>query len=425
VSQQEPFPPRNQPVPTNRFGTPIQPADPGPWAAPAAGAGSPSADPWTPPSWQAPNPSYPMTAKPRSPRNNPVALVACLVVLTLVLTVVGAMLVFGLRGNRAAPVASTYPQAPFGVVLPPALTALPPAGSPSIVTPDSADAALQAIWPLRERALTSRDPNALSAIEQGSALAGDDVRMTCGCLVRPTAAPLIDYSVFVERQQSYPAHFLAAVATGSADRPYQEFLGLTRASAAQPWRVVLDSGEQFLQPHGLDVASVDPDGYLVPISRRRAAADAALPARLAAYWQHAKSTGHLESNSGFAAGPWTTAWAKKSTANVNGRVLSNGWVVHSTYSATKDDPVFMANVGPWTLTCGSVHLHAVIKAAHGLLVQDSDQHEFGIMVAPGMYHAEVGDGIAQTCFYTPSSGTGPVHVVGGDLDHETASHGVS
>jgi hypothetical protein len=334
--------------------------------------------------------------------------------------------VAGLRASRATPVASEHPQAPFRSVaaLPPALTALPPAGSPSTVTPDSADAALQAIWPLRERALTTRDANALSEIESSSALAGDDVRMTCGCLVRGAAAPLVDYSVYVDRQHGYPAHFLAAVQTGSPDRPYQEFLGLTRASAAQPWRVVLDSGEQFLQPHGLEVATVDPDGYLVPISPSRRAADAKLPARLAAYWQHAKSTGHLQPHSGFVAGPWTTAWAKRSAVYVNGRVLSNGWVVHATYSATKRDPVFIANVGAWTLTCGSVHLHSVIKAAHGQVVQDPDQHEFGVMVAPGAYRAEVNDGVSQTCFSVPSGGTGPVYVAGGDLDVETASHGV-
>jgi hypothetical protein len=311
------------------------------------------------------------------------------------------------------------------VTLPPQLTATAPAGSPSVVTPRMARDVLAAMWPVREVVLTSRDTAELPKVDTASALAADRDRTTCGCLMRSTPGAVTASQVYVARQRSFPASFLAMVQTGSVIQPNLEALAFTRASVDQPWLVAFDSQVEFSRPHPLDTGRVDSAGYVAPVGAADRAKAATLPGLLAGYFQVAKDTGRVGTAPGFADGPWTNELAQRSAANQNGHRLATGLVDQARYFPQPGNALYFASLTRFTLACGVMHRTSVYTYPGGRVRQDPQMRNWSPTVRPGSYASATVDGIMQTCFYLPRSPAIGTQVVvrGGDVNAEASATG--
>ena len=106
------------------------------------------------------------------------------------------------------PIAPT-PPIPATTPLPAVLDAPSPARG-AVVTPTQAEQIVAADWTLRDEAFTYDNKALLPEFETGPALESDEV--TCGCTSRSPRGPIESESLFVPRQRSYPADFMAEVA---------------------------------------------------------------------------------------------------------------------------------------------------------------------------------------------------------------------
>lgn len=118
----------------------------------------------------------------------------------------------------------------------------------------------------------------MAEFETGPAL--ESYEVTCGCNTRGVRGPIYGDSVFVPRQRSYPAAFLAEVRTTLTGARYVRYLIIARQSLATPWEVVADPGGSGTRP--LDQPKIghggfDDAGAPSPASRN-------LPREFASYW---------------------------------------------------------------------------------------------------------------------------------------------
>jgi hypothetical protein len=281
-----------------------------------------------------------------------------------------------------------------------------------VVTPALAQSVVQAIWSLREQAFTSRDRSFLAEFESGPALESDEG--TCGCNSRTPRGPIRDEVVFVPRQATYPATFLAEVSTTLAGSAYAQYLVLSKVSPASTWTVVADPGDSAAP---LDRPTTDAAGY--DIAPTPAAATRAFPASLAAYWQTWVDTGHRPASSPFADGPWTTSHGAKLASQPQGSLVSaNGLDGRYIYQSTPADPTWAFGTAGGGITCGVLRAQTLWNGPGGAAIyQPPDQTNWGPTVAPGTYHGEAETSIVQPCFIQHSNG--PVTITSGDLDADT------
>jgi hypothetical protein len=307
------------------------------------------------------------------------------------------------------PIAPHAP-APATTPLPAVLTTPSPARQQVVITPTEAQQIVAADWTLRDEAFTYENKPLLPEFETGPALESDEV--TCGCTSRAPRGPIESESLFVPRQRSYPATFMAEVQTTFQGDPYHQFLIVARDSAHNPWLVVSDPGEESTTP--LDTAKLNANGFDVsPPPPRRAAAH--LPAQLAAYWQAWTDAGQAPKGISFAPGAYTTQYGATLADQPQGSLYQHngleGWSVNQ---PGRDLWSFGTTTGG--LTCGVVRTQYIWTAPDGIY-QDPMQNNWGPTVAPGVYRLEAETDIEQPCFEEQAGH--PPAVISGELDPDT------
>jgi len=218
--------------------------------------------------------------------------------------------------------------------------------------------------------------------------------------------------VYVPRQTTWPAHFVAEVQLGSPQQPFREYLVFTRGGFAVPWKVAFAAGAQLKGPQAIDVGAQDKDGYTISLPVHIQDSVSRLPATLAAAYQTAKETMRPTVPPQFAPGAWTSDFLNKVVQTPQGgRVGDSGpnlTVHYFTYPA--DTVVAVPLTGGRTLACGVVRQTAVYTAPHGWLVQDSAQRSWAPTLPAGRYRNVTATGQLQTCFFVTQVADAPIVV---------------
>jgi hypothetical protein len=351
-----------------------------------------------------------------------VAVVACVVVLGLAALAAVVVSRHGSSG-RVAPVSGLDggSAAPRGVVPttglpqaveqpgPPELRTTNPSGP--VVTPAQAKQITATIFQLRAAALAAQDRPAFQRIDTGVALESDIP--ACGCLGERFGA-ITDMSAFVPRQSSYPASFMAEVATTNEGTPSIENMVVVRRSAADSWRLAVENVVTF--PSGqlhLDAPVADAGGYDAAPTMSPATS-ATLFRELATYWQSWKNTGAAPSSSPFDANAFTTGKGAELAAHRQDQLQDNGLYGHYEYAYDPGDVVYTFAVdGGWSVSCSAVRHATLFTPRRGqLAVQDAARHNWGPTLAPGTYDALTENHVEQSCIFVPTNGRGLPFVAG-------------
>ena len=332
-----------------------------------------------------------------------------------------------------APIISSLPDPPrLGepIALPGALTAINASGP--VVTPDQAGGIVRAWWPVHEQALTGNNMVATDQLESGGFQQftdGQTLDLVGRQLTSRTVRPLIDLRLFVPRQNTYPADFLAILET----TPYPtdqsqppgtkvvEFVVFQRSGASDSWRAALESDAYTAKwPPSVFPTATGGSPYETPPQGPFGVAPLDLPGALASYWTAAYQSGTHPTGSPFASASFVNlsgeaiyqdrlAWEKRT-----------GLVGDATFSVDAVDPVFQFSVnGFYDAVCFTVRMVSTTKrAGGGTLQQDPTRQNYGGRLPPGQYRALISYGEHQTCIYLPPAGDGsPLvveHVSGGD-----------
>jgi len=280
-----------------------------------------------------------------------------------------------------------------------------------VVTPAQAKEITGTIFHLRAAALAAQDRPAFQQIDTGVVLESDIP--ACGCLGERFGA-ITDMSVFVPRQTSYPASFMAEVATTNAGTPSIENVVVVRNSAADSWRLAVENVVTF--PSGqlhLDAPVADAGGYdAAPTASP--AASATLFRQLATYWQSWKNTGAAPSPSPFDSGAFTTGKGAELAAHPQDQLQDNGLFGHYDYAYDTGDAVYTFAVnGGWSVSCSAVRHTTLFTPRSGdLAVQDPARHNWGPTLAPGSYDALTERHVEQSCIFVPTNGSALPFVAG-------------
>ena len=293
--------------------------------------------------------------------------------------------------------------------LPAALTATNPTGP--VVTPAMAQAVVSAAWTLHGQALAVGDENLMASLETGSALEADLGR--CVCAPANPFGPIGGVSVMVPRQTSYPARFMAQVATTvpaptSGRDQYLAFVVFTRTDAASPWRIALLGGFATEGAAAVTPPAVDADGYLAI----EAAAPKVDPAEahdlLAGYWRRAKDSGTVPDPGPFEPGVWTTHQAGVLAEHHQGAVGGTGFTEYYAYQADPDPAslfVFDQGLG-WRIACAPLRVQRTFTGEPGgFPYQTPDLHNWGRDVAPGVHAAIIDTELTVPCIEIPAAGS--------------------
>jgi hypothetical protein len=380
---------------------------------------------WTahvhPPQPPVPTWTQPVTPTPRASwARRLVVPLALLLVFLLVLPVALYQWRLHHRPSAATPVGKALdPQA--------AAAALRVGGRPGqqLITPAQAGTVLAALWPLRERAITSGDTEAVRALESGSAEWGDVIRARGREGLRSKPAGYASATFFVPRQTSYPGRFLAFVATSQRDgAPLAEAMVFVRASATAPWTLDLDTAWTLGSgAENLPAPRVDAQGYVVAPSASLDELARRAPSRLVAYWQQAKDQGRTPPLGVFAPGAWTTDRAAYLAEHPNGTTQSNGLPGVTRVSLGSSPFRTFLQADGADIACGVVWTTSVnTRGSRGWPYQDDDRSNWGPEVAPGLYREMRTRYQWQTCFFVPPAG--PVRVLGGQGLTEALTTGI-
>jgi uncharacterized protein DUF3592 len=286
--------------------------------------------------------------------------------------------------------------------LPRVLSLAPPA-SGLLVTPPLARRIVSAVWPLRDRALANRDLATVRALESGPALAVDVARMRSGGAPnRPTPDRAIPagFRVYVPRQSSWPARFLAEVPTTTDAQPWLEMLIFTRASAHSHWQVVYDTGFGA-QPGGTvspEPGNFDEEGY-DEVPAGEIPADDAVP-NLGRYWQAWRDDPNPPAAvPPWAPGTWTTEYGR-SVADRQNQVGDNGLPEHIAYGDKPAPAGELWTFGVWNeeLVCSPMHQTTTWTGPAG---QDANRQKWGPDLAPGVYRTVTADILREACVLVP------------------------
>jgi hypothetical protein len=291
------------------------------------------------------------------------------------------------------------------------------------VDPTLARRIVDTMWPVREAALASADPENLAAFENGAALQGDAAEMAanaCGCSLQPRQ--LAVRNLFVPRQSTYPAWFMSEVGTAPINGlpAGVSFMVFTRTSVTAHWMLSLET--EYSVASGGAWVYADPaslaGGFDLPSPPHNE-----LPADLGAYYQHWANAGTAPPTSPFASGPFTTSIGQAQVKEDVG-LAAEGERHRVTYSVDiAQDGVWTAaadNVKAqppfgWALSCGTVRYEAVTTLAPGAspILQPADQSSWGATLAPGQYTSVTQWGLHEACFLDDLAGI-PYLVLGHD-----------
>ncbi len=284
-----------------------------------------------------------------------------------------------------------------------------------------------AVWPVREQAIDTADIASLSTFESGAALEGDTSlygTRHCGCPI-PAARSVEWTYVFVPKQATFPASFLAEVTMASDGGAFAgvALLVFSRASALTPWTVTLATGysDNSIGPPIVYVGPV-PSGDFNAALPTSPVDLTALPGDLASYYEHWATTGTAPLNADFAPGYFTSY--KGGDVYVHGETDGIGGIHHTVYSAdpTADGEWSFAGESfelkpqnGWILSCGTVRYESVSTAAVNgpLLNQPPDTSTWGPTLPPGRYSQITQWGLHESCFAVSPTGA-PTLVLGND-----------
>jgi hypothetical protein len=276
--------------------------------------------------------------------------------------------------------------------LPTALTAVSNVRG-TVISLKQADAVLSAVWSLRAQAFETDDRSLMAEFETGPALEADEV--TCGCNSRGVRGPIHGQSLFVPRQRSFPAEFLAEVKTTLTGAPYVQYLVMARQSRATPWEVVSDPGDSGTLP--LDQPKIERGGFDDTDTSSIAARK--VPGEFASYWQTWTEDDHAPRNSPFAPGKWTTQAGATYAKNPSGSFTSlNGLVGYYSFQSGGANEVWTFTTASGSITCGVVRWQTIWTYPGGGIYQDPAENNWGKGIAPGSYQYEAETQIMQPCF---------------------------
>jgi hypothetical protein len=300
---------------------------------------------------------------------------------------------------------------PTTTPLPAALTAASTVRG-TVISPTQAEAVLTALWGLRAQAFETNDRSRTAEFETGAALESDEV--TCGCNVRDVRTPIEAENLFVPRQRSFPAAFLAEVKTSLSGAPYVQYLVIARQSKGTPWEVVSDPGESGSRP--LDQPKLGPGGFDNAVAP--SSAEDNLPNEFASYWHTWTEEGHAPRHSKFAPGKWTTGAGATYAENPSGKLTTqNGLVGYYRFEGGDPNEVWSFGTAAGAITCGVVRWQAIWSYPGSGIYQDPDQVNWGPTIAPGAYRYEAETQIMQPCFIQRSGAH--IAVVSGLGDPDT------
>jgi hypothetical protein len=300
-------------------------------------------------------------------------------------------------------------------------------GSGSLVTPAQAQAVATAMFQAWQSALATSNTRALTQLASPGAMLNGTI-YNCAfpngeCLVGPQNPPTLGLmQTIVPYQTKYPLHFMASIRTTNEvtassglneEEPWMDMEILTKASSSAPWRLSFDSG--YAAPDGTEPAYLPFDGAtdanflgtgtynsalggVPPVSAARF-----LPL-LASYYQSFKLVGHAPANSVFVDGGQTSGEGMQLAQDRNG----------STYNGSRDTYSFAwdPRAGVWQFTtaggypmeCGSVVDRATVTPLKGVLLQNSDETNYGISLAPGTYRKITTSAEHEVCVYVVTGG---------------------
>lgn len=371
----------------------------------------------------------PWPPPPRSPSRATIAAVVVLAVLQLLVPLAAAWAAIAASGPSASrrrphdeACAASRPPAehPDTVAVPDHLRAMQRApGSPdSVITPHAAARLFRASWAVRDAANVAHDLVALREVETGSALLYDTATIRTGCPPErgPGERP-VRTTVYVPRQEAFPARFMAqAVTTIGGQRGLQLFV-FSRRDRDSPWRIVLTTS--WIPPRTLRDSTQDPtldaDGYdVVPSNPPIDVATA--DEMLAGYYRTWKEQGHAPPLwPTLLDGPWAAAWGRHWAEHPQDTPNKHGVWSHVTFSPAAPDNTYAFGVwGVATIVCTSVRIDLTYRDPHGgVLYQDDRRQNWGTLLAPGDYPVIHEQREQQSCVMT--DGTVPRYaVLGGD-----------
>ena len=216
---------------------------------------------------------------------------------------------------------------------------------------------------------------------------------------------------FVSSQATYPASFMAEVTTQPITGSEADvvFMVFTKAAANLQWNLALESGYSVTAdgPTPVDVMPAFVTGGLDNPASMPGVDLTALPAALAAYFEHWATTDAAPAGTQFAPGPFTSS--KGAEVYQYGETLGVDGHHEVTYSV---DPKadgewsFAANsdqqapLHGWVVTCGSERYTDVTTATIGgtPLIQPPGQTTWGPTLAVGKYQKITQLGLHETCF---------------------------
>jgi hypothetical protein len=336
----------------------------------------------------------------------PLAAVAAVIIIVAALNQVDA------PGFTWVPI---HPDRPTPSVLPlPAALTLASSTPGAVVLPAQAKVIFDSMWTLRQEAFRSGNPSFMAEFETGPALEADEV--TCGCLTRGPRGPIIHERLLVPKESSFPATFLGEATTTLNGSPYVQYLIISRPSAAVPWKVVSDPG--YGGTANLDKPESGSGGFDGGAAASPLRAAAALPAKLAVYWQTWTDSGHAPTTTIFAPGRWTTDAGSTMAKAPQGAVAAfNGLDGHYRFQPGAPDEEWHFATSQGSITCGVVRAQTLWTSTSGDIYQPSSLKSWGSTVAPGLYKAAAGTDIVQPCFnQRPGK---PTSITSGLLDPDT------
>jgi hypothetical protein len=296
--------------------------------------------------------------------------------------------------------------------LPEALYAIP-SGS-DVVTPQSARAAVLALWELRSDAIMSQSRETLATIETGSALAVDAER-GCGCGTVDRFGVAKSTAIAVSHFDAFPASFFAEVDTTLNGSAWMAELVFTRASADQPWRLAFAGGGQPLQGPGFFPYDIGADGFVSKTPADVEERAARLAPSLAKYWQAHKDGTLVPNSAMWEPGALTDEWAATIAVNKQRHVhRGNGLVGYYRYAVVPKSPTFVVALRDRAyLACTPIRDQTTwVGRDGGKVLQTADRLNWGPSLAPGVYRAVIVTDEHVPCFwFSPNSPTVAVNGV--------------
>lgn len=314
------------------------------------------------------------------------------------------------------------------IVLSVACSGLTPPGTAAgrgIITPADARQVVHDFWRLQEKANLSDDRAAArgqieGGLLQEADLAGGNAMRMLGLPSLAATRPLHRVTVYVPRQRSYPADFVALLETVDLDqggeltsRPLAFYVHFARRAAGARWIADFAAIGKVARPLRF---ALDDGGYANRVAPQ-AGGYVVRPADLADAYVAYLSSGLASGNpqGPFAAGSRTTDAVRNVRAYQEG-MTGLGYQISLDYSSRPYLHAYRAADGA-AIVMFATQLTATLQPAdpRACIVQQAEHLQWGGLVAPGSYSMLASDDLSQVIAIDPPARAG----AGVDLVAET------